>query len=144
MRLTLPPCWASGTSIADPITCTESICGAISNRTVCVGGTGIPACVGCPPSNMMAWVRNPGAVTTSFTPGASSYFTSKTPPAEVVTCATTPTRLTTDTCASSMDAPDGSTTLPFTEAAERQAEQNKQQAAKPETVFRIQRLLPRE
>src|SRR5438045_1826978 len=123
MTLTLPPCSLAATSMAEPTTCTDSACGAISSCTLAAR----------PDGRVLA--ANPGAVTTSFVSGVSGAFSSKAPASDVIVCATTPTRLVTETCAPGMGAPDGSTTLPLIWAAERQAESSNKQAGRPETVI---------
>src|ERR1017187_8683216 len=129
--LTLPPCWLARTSMVETATETESVMGAISSCTVAEDSSG------------RVLVLKPGAVTTSFRPGLSAKLSWNVPLGAETVCTSMPTGLPTETWALGMGAPDVSTTLPLTSAAERQAEKSRQQASGPGTKMRILRLLPR-
>src|SRR5689334_9525647 len=129
--LTFPPCSVAATSIAEPTTPTISTSGAISITTI----TGLPGATVC--------VRNPGAVTTTFAFAQGASGIMNVPSAAVTVCAATPTRVTRDTCAAAITAPDWSTTLPATCARTAVANVTNKKV-QPISLLRIVRLLPRE
>src|SRR5947209_18606787 len=90
-------------------------------------------------------VRKPGEVTASLADPSqrSSTLNPNEPSPDDAVCASTPTRLRTDTCAPTIGAPDGSTILPLISAAERQPG-TMRQASRPETKNFIDTPLPRE
>ena len=104
--VTLLPCSVSGTSIADPATRTESTCGAIFKCTI--SGSGADA-----PASGMLFVSKPGAVMARCISPVPESFSVKPPAWSVVVCWATPKRLTAETCAPAMAAPDGSSTVPL-------------------------------
>src|ERR1035441_2422187 len=121
---TLLPCWLAETSTAEPATPTESTCGAMASFTETAAATGSVS------------VRKPGAVITRWASAIPPVCNSNVPAAEVTVCASTPTRLMMETCAPATGAPDGSTTVPLTAAADRQAEKIEKEAKRP-TYIRI-------
>jgi hypothetical protein len=114
MMVTLPPCWLASTSIAEPATVTESTMGARSRRTVIPGTASAAA---------MDLSAKPGAVITSLEPSGKEH--AKAPSGEGK-LRSTPSGVTMETRAPVTRAPVGSTIVPFTSAAERQTEKNRQ------------------